>query len=615
MKCFTAMQKRFQENVIDLLTHKGKFHLPIRVSEIIQKKRLGRGKSLTPGSLRAKLLLAFSSVLVLVGVCFGLVFMQFAAIDTATTRITDESEPMKDAADGIFINLLKQESGVRGYLIGGDQKYLFSYEEGKGQVEAYVGRLEKLSEPYPVLGALVTSEAKPQLEFIQKKFQEQVALGRAGKLEEARGKADQVRGWMESYRTLHGKIEGQIDQLTVSARKSSEATSAQARAIAIACLSICVLLGVTIALLFSRSIAKRLQTVSNVLAAVAAGDLTVRADEVGTDELTRLGAAVNRMIEQLNDLVLQARTSSEQVRQAADQLNTVAETSAQFSTEVAGNASAMADDGALQLDTVRQAETVVCSMSSAVSQTVEKSTDCARSSDKAAEAAQKGMSEVELAIGQMESISGAVGELAGALNVLGGRSREIGNIVSVITGIAGQTNLLALNAAIEAARAGERGRGFAVVAEEVRKLAEQSGAAAKKIAGLIGSIQVETAQALRTMERGQDEVSRGQRAVQETGSVFQGIVSLVTSVSDDMRTQLPKRLAEIEMAGSALSNVMNDIESKTKNAAAKTVSISAATQEQTAAMQEVASSCQNLAALSEEMTKTVARFQLKTVEE
>ena len=65
-----------------------------------------------------------------------------------------------------------------------------------------------------------------------------------------------------------------------------------------------------------------------------------------------------------------------------------------------------------------------------------------------------------------------------AIRELGAKSEQIGGIVATITGIAEQTNLLALNAAIEAARAGEQGRGFAVVAEEVRKLAEESQAAA-----------------------------------------------------------------------------------------------------------------------------------------
>jgi len=92
---------------------------------------------------------------------------------------------------------------------------------------------------------------------------------------------------------------------------------------------------------------------------------------------------------------------------------------------------------------------------------------------------------VEKAITQMGHIEESVIRSAHVVAKLGERSKQIGQIVDTISGIAGQTNLLALNAAIEAARAGEQGRGFAVVAEEVRKLAEQSQDAAKQIPSII----------------------------------------------------------------------------------------------------------------------------------
>ncbi len=99
-------------------------------------------------------------------------------------------------------------------------------------------------------------------------------------------------------------------------------------------------------------------------------------------------------------------------------------------------------------------------------------------------------------------------------------SQKIGDIISVIDGIAFQTNILALNAAVEAARAGEQGRGFAVVAGEVRNLASRSAQAAKEIKGLIeGSV---------------NRVQQGSKLVNNAAATMIDIVSSVTRVNDIM---------------------------------------------------------------------------------
>ncbi|WP_275235437.1 methyl-accepting chemotaxis protein, partial [Pantoea ananatis] len=99
-------------------------------------------------------------------------------------------------------------------------------------------------------------------------------------------------------------------------------------------------------------------------------------------------------------------------------------------------------------------------------------------------------------------------------------SGKIGEIISVINGIAFQTNILALNAAVEAARAGEQGRGFAVVAGEVRNLAQRSSLAAKEIEALISE----------SLSR----VSNGTGLVNRAGVTMEDIVKSVTQVRDIM---------------------------------------------------------------------------------
>ncbi len=121
------------------------------------------------------------------------------------------------------------------------------------------------------------------------------------------------------------------------------------------------------------------------------------------------------------------------------------------------------------------------------------------------------------------------------VDALGGQSLEIGRVVDVIQEIADQTNLLALNAAIIAAQAGEHGKGFAVVAEQIKDLAERSGASTKEIADLIKTIQSESRNAIQAVERGAQNVDRGVQVSNEAERALKKILESSEKSTDMVR--------------------------------------------------------------------------------
>lgn len=327
------------------------------------------------------------------------------------------------------------------------------------------------------------------------------------------------------------------------------------------------------------------------------------------DEIGQVADALIAMRTNVRELMKKIDASVEQVAASSEELTASSEQSAQAATHVATSIIEVAHGMDDQMRVTGDVSAVMRQMSAGIEEIAANASDVSSQSALATEKAQTGNQEANRAMRQMAAIENTVSASAQIVTELGERSKQIGQIIDAISGIAAQTNLLALNAAIEAARAGEQGRGFAVVAEEVRKLAEQSQEAAKQIADLIGEIQTDTAKAVEAMNSGAKEVKEGAGVVNASGQAFGEIASLIEAVSKQIQ-DMSSAIEQMAQGSQQMVDSVNRIDTLSKKAAQEAQSVSATTEEQSASTQEIAAASQALAHLAMELRNEVNKFQV-----
>ncbi|MDR3588563.1 MAG: methyl-accepting chemotaxis protein [Negativicutes bacterium] len=370
------------------------------------------------------------------------------------------------------------------------------------------------------------------------------------------------------------------------------------------------ILAVAFVVIISRRIASPIRSIRDQCLLLAQGDFRERDATIHTeDEIGQLARGFREMRTKVRSLVMKVQSQAEQVAASSEELTASAEQSAQAANQVASSITDVASGASEQLAAADETVSIVEQMSAGIQQIAANTNGVAAQSAEAAGRAKDGGLAVDKAVSQMVQIENTVNTSAKVVARLGERSKEIGQIVDTIAGIAGQTNLLALNAAIEAARAGEQGRGFAVVAEEVRKLAEQSQEAAKKIAELIGEIQVDTDQAVVAMNDGTREVKTGAEVVNGAGAAFREIVGLVSQVSGQVR-DISAAIQQMASGSQQIVGSVRKIDALSKKSAGEAQSVSASTEEQLASMEEISGSSDALSRLAQDLQDAVAKFRI-----
>ncbi|SDE46034.1 methyl-accepting chemotaxis protein [Sporomusa acidovorans] len=365
-------------------------------------------------------------------------------------------------------------------------------------------------------------------------------------------------------------------------------------------------------LLLVRSLINPLAHTQQIVHEMAAGKLTVAVhDNVAgrKDEIGSLAAAFNHMNANFRKLITQVAQSAEQIAASSQQFTANADQSAQAANQVASSIVNVTSGAEQQRAAAGDTCTMVEDMAASIGNIAANATQVSSQSAMAAGKAQDGKKSVDQAVNQMNQIEQTVNTSATVVAKLGERSKEIGQIIDTISGIAGQTNLLALNAAIEAARAGEQGRGFAVVAEEVRKLAEQSQEAAKQIGTLITEIKADTDKAVIAMNEGTREVQAGTDAVNTAGQTFSEIAAMVTAVSSQVK-EISAAIEQMSGVSQTIVTAVQKIDEFSKSAVAEAQTVSAATEEQSASMEEIASSSQALAKMAQDLQNTIRQFEI-----
>lgn len=555
-----------------------------------------------------KLFLSFLAVSFLFLISSTVSYVYFIKVDDSYTDLVGRRAVILANAEKIQGQVYKRSSGLRGYLVTREAKYI----EDMNKAYESIGQL--IDETSKLVQRPVDKERFDKLQAMNQEYRQKSdamqQLARNGESTESITgyySKEMVPIGQEMEKMVGNIVADQYALMNEGSEANTEMVNSVRRLLNIISIA-ATILALAIGWYMTKKITRPILQISEAAEQIARGNVMLDAIQVkNKDEIGKLAESFNEMAANLCVLIQKVRLTSGQVAAFSEQLKASAEQTTEATNQIAASIQGVATGTEVQGQGAEESARAMSEMAMSIGQIAEAVASVSEEAERIHQEARKGDELLEAVKQQMNAISQSTNETTAVIKQLRERSTHIGKIIDVITGIADQTNLLSLNAAIEVARAGEQGRGFAVVAHEVRMLAEQSRHSSEQIASLIHDIQSDTEKVVQAMEKDSQEVAAGFEYVQKTGEGFVHIVKSVESVSNQIH-ELSSVSEEMSASSQQVSASIEEMSKIAKETANNTQNVASASEEQLASMQEIAASATALAAMSEELESLLKRF-------